>query len=112
MPQSSAARYLELAGVFREMFLQIHERLLRHLPYPGGFNPWISNVTEYTSPHVTDERQIPDTVLNPRFQTGPGPGGWSTQGRRSTSGGGFARVPNLRVRKHLLSGVAHARRER
>ena len=40
-------------------------------PYPGGFNPWISNVTEYTSPHVTDERQIPATVLNPRFQTGP-----------------------------------------
>ena len=22
-------------------------------PYPGGFNPWISNVTEDTSPHVT-----------------------------------------------------------
>ena len=36
-------------------------------PYPGEFNPWISNVTENTSPHVTDERQIPDTVLNPRF---------------------------------------------
>ena len=40
-------------------------------PYPAGFNPWISNVTEYTSPHVTDERQIPDTVLNPRCQSGP-----------------------------------------
>ena len=26
-------------------------------PYPGGFNPWISNVTEDTSPHVTSERQ-------------------------------------------------------
>ena len=25
--------------------------------YPGGFNPWISNVTEHTSPHVTSERQ-------------------------------------------------------
>ena len=25
-------------------------------PYPGGFNPWISNVTEDTSPHVTSER--------------------------------------------------------
>ena len=41
--------------------------------YPGGFNPWISNVTEYTSPHVTDERQIPDAVLNPRCQSGPSP---------------------------------------
>ena len=26
-------------------------------PYPGGFNPWIPNVTEHTSPHVTSERQ-------------------------------------------------------
>ena len=25
--------------------------------YPGGFNPWTSNVSEYTSPHVTSERQ-------------------------------------------------------
>ena len=36
-------------------------------PYPGGFNPWISNVTEDTSPHVTSERQNPDT-LDPRCQ--------------------------------------------
>ena len=39
-------------------------------PYPGGFNHWISNGTEDTSPHVTSERQIPDTALNPRFQSG------------------------------------------
>ena len=39
-------------------------------PYPGGFNPWISNVTEDTSPHVTSERQIPDTTLDPRCQSG------------------------------------------
>ena len=32
-------------------------------PYPEGFNPWISNVTEHTSPHVTSERQTPDTTL-------------------------------------------------
>ena len=31
-------------------------------PYPGGFNPWISNVSEDTSPHVTSERQNPDTT--------------------------------------------------
>ena len=43
-------------------------------PYPGGFNPWIPNVTEDTSPHVTSERQIPDTTLNPRFQSGPSAG--------------------------------------
>ena len=40
-------------------------------PYPGGFNPWISDVTEDTLPHVTSERQNPDTSLNPRCQSGP-----------------------------------------
>ena len=40
-------------------------------PYPGGFNPWISNVTEHTSPHVTSERQTPETTLDPRCQSGP-----------------------------------------
>ena len=35
-------------------------------PYPGGFNPWISKVTEHISPHVTSERQTPDTTLDPR----------------------------------------------
>ena len=39
--------------------------------YLGGFNPWISNVTEDTSPHVTSERQNPDTALDPRCQSGP-----------------------------------------
>ena len=40
-------------------------------PYPQGFNPWISNVSEYTSPHVMSERQTPDTALDPRCQSGP-----------------------------------------
>ena len=42
-------------------------------PYPPGqgFNPWISNVTEHTSPHVTSERQTPDTALDPGCQSGP-----------------------------------------
>ena len=35
-------------------------------PYPGGFNPWISHVSEHTSPHVMSERQTPDTTLDPR----------------------------------------------
>ena len=30
-----------------------------------------------------------------------GQGGWGPQGRSSTGGGGLARVPNLRVCKHL-----------
>ena len=40
-------------------------------PYPGGFNPWISYVTEHISPHVMSERQVPDTTLDPRCQSGP-----------------------------------------
>ena len=47
-------------------------------PYPGGFNPWISTVTEDTpvltstgQPVTCGERQIPDTALNPKFQSGP-----------------------------------------
>ena len=40
-------------------------------PYPGGFNPWISNVTEDTAPHVASERQTPDTALDSRCQSGP-----------------------------------------
>ena len=40
-------------------------------PCPGGFNLWISNATEDTSPHVTGERQNPDTILDPRCQSGP-----------------------------------------
>ena len=50
-------------------------------PYQGECNPWISNVTEDTPvrtstgrPVTCDERQIPDTVLNPRFQPGPSAG--------------------------------------
>ena len=39
-------------------------------PYPGGFNPWIPNVTEHISPQVTSERQTPDTALDPRCQSG------------------------------------------
>ena len=38
-------------------------------PYPGGFIPWISNVTEHISPHVTSEHQTP--AQDPRCQSGP-----------------------------------------
>ena len=40
-------------------------------PCPGGFNPWISNSTEDTLPHVMSEHQNPDTALDPRWQSGP-----------------------------------------
>ena len=50
-------------------------------PYPGGFNPWISTVTEDTlvlkstgQPVTCGERQIPETVLTSRFQPGPSAG--------------------------------------
>ena len=39
-------------------------------PYPGrGFNPWISNVSEHTSPHEMSESQAP--IQDPRCQQGP-----------------------------------------
>ena len=46
-------------------------------PYPGDFNPWMSTVKEDTPLLTSTEvcgRPIPDTVLNPRFQTGPSAG--------------------------------------
>ena len=56
-----------LRRVYRETFFA-NPRASSSSPYPGGFSPWISNVSEHTSPHVKDKRQIPDTVLNPRFR--------------------------------------------
>ena len=38
-------------------------------PYPQESNPWISNVSEHTSPHVMSESQTP--ALDPRCQSGP-----------------------------------------
>ena len=40
-------------------------------PYPQGINPWISKVSEHTSPHAMSEHQTPNTTLNPRYQSGP-----------------------------------------
>ena len=37
--------------------------------YPQESSPWISNVSEHTSPHVMSERQTP--VLDSRCQSGP-----------------------------------------
>ena len=38
-------------------------------PYPQELNPWVSNVSEHTSPHVMSESQTP--TLDPRCQSGP-----------------------------------------
>ena len=60
-------------------------------PYPEAFNPWISDVTEDThvltstgQPITCGERQIPDTVLTPRFQPGPSAGNYSTPKREDS----------------------------
>ena len=55
-------------------------------PYPQESNPWISNVSEHTSPHVTSERQTPDTALDPRCQSGP-----SARNSFVPSEGGFSK---------------------
>ena len=38
-------------------------------PYPQESNPWVSNVSEHTSPHVVSESQTP--VQDQRCQSGP-----------------------------------------
>ena len=50
---------LNSQGVSGNVFA--HPRASSSSPCPGAFNPWISN--------VTDQGQIPDTVLTPRFQS-------------------------------------------
>ena len=40
-------------------------------PHPEELNPWSSNVSGHTSPHVMSERQTPDTTLDPRCHSGP-----------------------------------------
>ena len=38
-------------------------------PYPGGFNPWVSDVSEHTSPHVKSESQTPRKFQSSTFDT-------------------------------------------
>ena len=66
--------------VYRETFFA-NPRASFSSPYPGGFNHWISNVmgetlvlTSTGRPVTCGERQIPDTVLTPRFQPGSSAG--------------------------------------
>ena len=90
-------------------------------PYPGGFNPWISTVTEDTlvltsmvQPVPCGERQIPDTTLTPRFQPGPSAGNSFTpsEGRFSKNYGAEQQrlniselhLTNSLLQQHLLVG--------
>ena len=56
--------------VYRETFF-VNPTASSSTPYPGGIHPWISNVSEHTSPHVMSERKTPDTTLDPRCQSRP-----------------------------------------
>ena len=42
-------------------------------PYPQESNPWISKMSEHTSPHVTNESKTPDTALDPAASSSPYP---------------------------------------
>ena len=54
-----------------ETFGKIQRRLLHHLIKEDSILGFLPNVTEHISPHATSERQIPDTALDPRCQSGP-----------------------------------------
>ena len=53
-------------------------------PYPQESNPWVSNVSEHTSPHVMSESQTP--VQDQRCQSGP-----SARNSVVLSEGGFSK---------------------
>ena len=58
-PQRWAARIFGIRMVYRETFFS-NPTASSSAPYPQEPNPWISNVSEHTSPHVMSERQNPD----------------------------------------------------
>ena len=56
-------------GVSGNVF--VNPRASSSAPYPQGFNPWFSDVSEHTPPHVMSESQTPNTALDQRCQSGP-----------------------------------------
>ena len=67
-PQQWAAKYLGHAhGISGNVFA--NPTASSSAPYPQESNPWISNVSEHTSPHVMRESQTP--VQDQRCQSGP-----------------------------------------
>ena len=83
-------------------------------PYPQESNPWRSNVSEHTSPHVRNESQTPNTAQDQRCQSGPSAGNSfvPSEGRFSKNHGQTNNDCRFRIliltnsprQRHLLAG--------
>ena len=103
----------DTSGISGNVFA--HPQASSSAPYPQGLNStWKKTVEEPIHMSTAEKSGRPERDQDLRCQSGPWPGGWGPQGRRSTGGGGLARVPNLRVQwqtpfqDQLLLRVAHA----
>ena len=89
-----------------------HPQASSSAPYPQELNStWKKTIEEPIRMSIAEKSGRPERDTDLRCQSGPWPRGWGPQGRRSTGGGGLARVPNLRVCKHQDWRVAHAGEE-
>ena len=72
--------------------------------YPGGFDPWISNVSEHTLPHVVSESQTP--AQDQRCQSGPSAGNSfdPKEGRFSKNYGAILILTNSPRQQNSLVG--------
>ena len=83
----------------------------KHPPFEGLLGPsFISQRQTEEPPNIWDTSDISGKVFaHPQASSSAGQGDEGPQGRAETGGGGLARVPNLRVCKHLFTAeVAHA----
>ena len=88
-----------------------HPQTSSSAPYPHELNQWCTTIEEPIHMSTAEKSGRPERDQDLRCQSGPWPGGWGPQDRSITGGGGLARVPNLRVCKHLDWRVAHAGEE-
>ena len=65
-PQRRAAKYMGLTWYIGNVFA--NPMAFSSAPYPQESNPWVSNVSEHTSPHVMSESQTP--AQDQRCQSG------------------------------------------
>ena len=69
---------------------------------PHGLNKLVTDLIDKM--YDDDDEQETSTTKTEVFAVASRlPGGWGPQGRSATGGGGLARVPNLRVCKHLCN---------
>ena len=68
-------------------------------PYPQESNPWISNVSEHTSPHVMSERQTP-AAQDLRCHSGP-----STRNSVITSEGRSSKIHGAERQRLQISDL-------